>query len=237
MKRPIHIFIIESEASHSVTSVRSMLNEVKIFLRSTGSLGKVEFHDGASVADLQNEAAVFAAWTKQLPEDDPVVLWISVHGANSELGVHEDKRKFVGTSGVSAQGEEVQWLNFFAPVKAAVFPQRVVVLMDVCCGASPTAPSRLSTPKEKRPAMLFGPARPAKRSELDAASRSLFRHLENHGIPSLANTMPIVDDLNASFPPALASGTPFYRMWWWNGDILNRYPSPPQVAGSQIKRK
>lgn len=228
MKSRINVFVIESESPGSTTSVRSIFGSVQNSLMHAGCLGKIAFYDAPRKADLDAAANAFRAWTMTLPLDEPIVLWISIHGADPEPGVADNIRRLVGTSGVSAKGEEVSWLELFDPVKLAKNPKRVVMLMDVCWGSSPTAPSRLSSPRANRPALLFGPARPACRAELDVATKSLFYHLSKSGIPDQNTSRNLVDSLNTHFSPALATGTPFYRVWWWENDRLHRHPEPPR---------
>ena len=237
MKRPINIFVIESEEPSSKTSVRGILNKISDNLKKSGSLGKVEFKIAPGNTDLQDSAIAFKDWAKSLPVEDPIILWISIHGADPEYGVADDKRKYVGTAGVTAQGEEVSWYDFFAPIQAAANPSRIIVLMDVCWGSSPTAPARLTTPSKSQPAMLFGPARPANRNELDKATEMIFNLLDKNDELSAAEAKAAIDGINSTFEPSVTSGTPFYRMWWWDNSTLRRYPNPPSPTVSRVDKQ
>ena len=193
------------------------------------------FLDAPTKADLHAASTAFAAWTRQVPQDAPVILWLSVHGADPEPGVADDKRTLVGTSAVSSDGEEVDWVEFLEPAMHAAKPGRVVVLMDVCWGSSPTAPARLTTPATRRPHMVFGPARSALRNELDLASTNILHSIAKSGLPTPHTATVIVDSLNTKFPPSHATQTPFYRVWWWNG--ANGLVMHPTSSKSKVKRK
>jgi hypothetical protein len=130
----------------------------------------------------------------------------------------------VGTSGVDVDGNELKWFEFFGPIKRAHSPGHIVVLVDICWGTSPTIAAVWTTPPDKRPAVIFGPARSASRPELDAAAKVIVDHLAKHGIPDVAAARRIVDGLNSKYPPAESSGTPFYRAWYWEASGLKRYP-------------
>lgn len=162
-----------------------------------------------------------------LPKTEPVVLWISVHGADPEPGVPANNRRLAGTSGVSTLGEQIAWHEFFDMVKQANNPGRIIVLMDVCWGSSPTAPSRLASPKAYRPRFVFGPARTAYRHELDTASKTIFDFMIQNDIPDINNAKNLVDSINTVIPQTGPKETPFYRLWWWSNDKLVRYPEPP----------
>ncbi len=223
MNMPINVFIIESETPNSTTSVHHIWDEIKKLLQQAGSLGKYEFYDAPSKADLSAAARKFGTWTDSLSDNEPVILWISVHGVDPEPKVSGKDRKYVGTSGASAKCEKVEWENFFAPIKLAKNPKRIIVLMDVCWGASPTAPARLTTPAIHRPALLFGPARSANRTELDCASKYLVELMGKSGIPAVNDAKSLVDSLNLKFSAA-PNGTAFYRVWWWENTKIHRYP-------------
>lgn len=228
----VHVFVVESERPNSPTSIRTTYGNVQTLLAKAGTLGRGVFVDAPTKKDVIEAAATFSAWTGTLPPKDPIVLWPSIHGANPEPGVPDDKRKLVGTSGASAAKERVHWQDVFSPVKQAQDPSRVVILMDVCWGASPTAPRSLTLPPETRPALVFGPARSANRTELDAASHAILGHISKYGIPDVATAKQIVDTLNSKFKPA-KTGTSFYRVWWWDATGMHRHPEP----ASKIKRK
>ena len=238
MKKPVHIFVIESEEPHSSTSVRQIWGKIKTELQHSGSLGKSEFAEASTKSDLQDAATNFQTWTGLLPMSEPIVLWLSIHGVDPEPGVPDGQRNLVGTSGASAKCEAVDWACFFGPIKLANDPHRVIVLMDVCWGSSPTAPACLATPSATRPAFIFGPARDAYRSELDTASESLFHLLCKKGIPGADEAKKLVDSINSMFPAATPKSTPFYRVWWQkNATGLQRYPEPPSLETvTRVKR-
>lgn len=226
----VHVFIIESEVANSPTSVRAVWTTLRASLHAAGTLGQSLFVDAPTKADLLAASVAFAAWTKQLSANDPVILWLSVHGADPEPGVLDDRRKLVGTSGASSALEEVEWIEFFGPAKSASSPSRVAVLMDVCWGSSPTAPARLTTPAATRPHMVFGPVRSAFSNELALASQAIVGSIARHGLPAPAQAKKLVDTLNSKCPPSQTTGTGWYRAWWWSDGTgkIQMHPEPPK---------
>lgn len=231
----VHVYIIESEVPQSPTSVRPVWQTIRAALSASGRLGQSAFVDAATRVDLLSAAAAFGAWTRQVPVAEPIVLWLSLHGADPEPGVADDAdRKKVGTAGVSSVGEEVEWVDFLSPAKAAASPGRVVVIADVCGGSSPAAPARLARPADQRPHMVFGPTRAAFAHELALASQTIIGWIANNGLPSGDQATSLVDSLNLRFPGAL-TGTDWYRAWWWaQGDETKMHPGVGER--SRIKR-
>lgn len=232
---PVHLFAIESEVPGSPTSVRPTWNAVRASLQSAQTLGQAMFIDAATKNDLLAATEAFRSWTTQVASDEPIILWISIHGADPESGVPDSERKLVGTSGASVKREEIGWDELFLPVKGAHLPDRVVLLMDVCWGSSPTAPARLTTPAILRPRAVFGPTRNAFPNELSSASQTVIGWIAQRGLPSPEDAKAIVDLLNMKYLPSPTTGTGWYRAWWWESDGIVAYP----VAGAQseIKRK
>ncbi|MBY0309519.1 MAG: hypothetical protein K2Q09_12320 [Phycisphaerales bacterium] len=231
----MHVFIIESEVAGSTTSVRPTWNTIRSNLQAAGTLGQSMFVDAPTKADLHAAATAFAAWSGQVPKDDPVVLWLSVHGADPEPGVPDDQRKLVGTSGASSVLEEVDWEQFLRPVKGASSPRRITVLMDVCWGSSATAPARLETPAASRPYMVFGPVRSAFPAELALASHAVIGWIAKRGLPLPVDAKSLIDSLNTKCPPSQTTGTGWYRAWWWN-DTGTIQMHPTSTKG-KFKRK
>jgi hypothetical protein len=221
----INVYVIESEEPKSKTSVRKIYNNICADLRTVGMLGESDFIDAPNVVELIAAADKFETWTKILPATEPILLWPSIHGGDPEYGTDDVKRKLVGTSGVDINGNEVEWYKFFAPIKRATEPGRIVIVLDVCWGTSPTVAAVLTTPADRRPAMIFGPSRNSNRSELDVATKMIVDQLTQHGIPDVSSAKKLVDDLNVKFPPATASGTPFYRVWYWGVAGAQSYPA------------
>lgn len=231
----VHVFIIESEVANSPTSVRAAWTTIRASLQAAGTLGLSMFVDAPTKADLHAASAAFAAWTKQVPVKEPVILWLSVHGADPEPGVPDGQRKLVGTSGASSALEEVEWREFFEPAKSASHPRRVVVLMDVCWGSSSSAPARLMRPAAKRPHMVFGPVRSAFSNELALASQAIVGSIAREGLLSAAQGMKLVESLNSMCPPSTTTMTGWYRAWWWDG--AGKIQMHPQTSKKITKRK
>ena len=132
-----------------------------------------------------------------------------------------------------SNGKEIEWDKFFAPIKRAPEPARIVIVLDVCWGTSPTIAAFWTTPADRRPAMIFGPARDANRAELDGAIKLIADHMAKNGIPDIATAKKLVDYLNGKYPSAAASGTPFCRVWFWDAAGAKRYP---EITKDNIRR-
>ena len=214
---PVNIFVVESELPESETSVKDTWEVERDMMKQAGQLGKHEFIAGQSSEELDAAMERFAEWTRDIPCDEPVLLWLSVHGRTPKAKGH------VGTSGVTARKQLIEWFKFFNPAKNSTCPSRIVLLMDVCWGGSPTAPSRLTTPKASRPHMVFGPRRAAYRNELDSAFEEVVGIVKTGALPTEDDAKTIVDKLNQKYPPV--NDGEFYVGWWWDATGLKRHPA------------
>jgi|GEM_PF-2526367 len=214
---PVNIFIVESELPESETSVKGTWEVEQELLTKAGQLGQHEFVEGQSRKELEEAMSRFAEWSDTIPCDEPILLWLSIHGRAPEDETH------VGTSGETAEGQLIEWFKFLEPVKKSNCPARIVVLMDVCWGGSPTAASRLTTPAVSRPHMVFGPRRPAYRNELDSAFEEVIGLLKTSVLPAEADAKAIVDKLNLKYPPVVDGE--FYRCWWWDDSGIKQHPA------------
>jgi hypothetical protein len=223
---PVHIFPVESVPPSLLQgdSIARAYPAVRDYLRGDNHSGfandkYLECGDRATVVSAINE---FVTWSGQLPQSETKLLWVSLHGARPR-----ESEQDVGIRGVSATREPIDWWDTLSSL-CGKCPSNVVVLMDVCWGASPAAPAAL-TKGTGVPSLLFGPVRDAHRLELDTATGLVVSALARGVVPTATQAKRIVRTLNAAFPPDPKNNKPFYRVWWWNkrGD-LKRFPDAPE---------
>lgn len=219
----IHICVVETESAGSPTSVEGAWSTYEQLLQADGCLGSSLLILTRNHDSLEGAFEQFLSWTCSLPADDTVLVWVSIHGLTPE------NEGLVGTSGWSDQLGEVHWFETLAPaIQGACEPGRILVLMDVCWGASPTAPARLSTPATRRPYGLIGPRRAASRNELDSLFEGVMAVLCANRLPCDEELRQVVDSLNQKYP-ASKHGE-FCRFWNWNQEgTLVAYPEFPGV--------
>ncbi len=230
----VHVFPIESVRPSVLggDSIQNAFLMARTYLGHHGQSGAVtdEFLACADRASVDAAIEEFLGWATNLLSEEPKVLWLSLHGKPPET------KGAVSTAGVSAayetsesdEAEVIDWGLSLAKLRGAC-PPNVVVLSDVCWGASPTAPGRLTEKAGASPTFFFGPVRAAHRLELDSAAGLLFGLLARGEVPTLDDAKAVVRQLNACFPPDATNGKPFYRVWWWNeaGEI-HREPDAPE---------
>lgn len=218
----IHICVFETEQAGSSTSVEGAWPIYEQELRNCGCLGSSKLILTRNFQNLDDAFQEFQEWTCTLPSDEPILFWVSIRGLTPK---GDD---LVGTSGWSDQFGEVHWFKTLTPaIHGACRPSRILVLMDVCWGASPTAPARLSTPASKRPYGLIGPRRSALRNELDSLFEKVVNILCTRGLPCRDELRAVVDELNLKYQ-ANDDGE-FCRFWTWNTEGT---PLPhPKIQG------
>jgi hypothetical protein len=227
---PVHIFAIQSVGESLVggDSIERTYFLLRTYLKDLGQLG--DFHDGHlkchDKSSVVKAIIEFTEWARSRPEDDPKLLWFSLHGKPPENKLH------VGIHGLSAEftqsrepGEIVDWHIVLNSLHGKCAPN-VVVMMDVCWGGSPAAPAGL-TARNGTPKFLFGPIRAGHRIELDTATGLIISTLLDGFVPSLERAEAVVTFLNQSFPKDLDTGNEFYRVWSWNeAGTPHCYPAP-----------
>ena len=181
----VHVFPIESVPSSLLggDSIANMYTMVRTYLGQRGQSGDTvdKYLSCASRGEVEAAVDEFLRWSQMRPHGDPKVLWLSLHGQKPSTPAQ------VGTLALSAghsdsslsEHEIVEWAPVFAKLRAR-FPPGVIVLSDVCWGASPTAPARLTNKNGNNPAMFFGSVRRSHRLELDAAAAIVFGVLARH---------------------------------------------------------
>ena len=227
---PVHVFPVESVPSSILggDSIENVYMMVRTYLSQRSQSGDtVDRHMACgSRRDVEVAIEEFLSWSRAKPNEDPKVLWLSLHGVPPKTPAD------VGTSAMSAapyasasdEFEIVEWAPAFATLRGACAPG-VVILSDVCWGASPTAPARLTSKIGSNPALFFGPVRKSHRLELDTAAGIVFGALARGSVPTVDEAQRIVLHLNASFPRDAKNDKPFYRVWWWADDRnLECYP-------------
>jgi hypothetical protein len=217
----VHVFPVQSlpEKDKDI-SLEEAYAKVKAYLREQYQWGETtdEHLHCTNLTALSSAINEFAAWSGQLPLNDPKLLWIRLHGEPPTMEEH------VGTRGISGEDQRFDWWRLFSGA-CGKFPLNVVVIMDVCWGASPTAPSML-TRKTGNPMLLFGSVREAYPFELDTATRLIVGALATGVVPKIPEVKHFVRTLNAVFPYDPKNNKPFYRVWWWNKrGALNRFPA------------
>jgi len=223
----VHLFPVESLSENEKHfSIKEAYCMFRAFLSLHNQLGETtdEHMHCANLAALNDAIDKFVAWSGKHPQDDPKLLWLSLHGEKPMNDLH------VGTYGVSSQSEIVDWWEAFSRV-CGKFPRNVVVLMDVCSGASPAAPPML-TKRTGNPSLFFGPVRAATRLELDIATGHVVCALARGAVPAVREAKRVVDTLNTVFPSDPKNNKPFYRVWWWT----KRSARPNCYTAPQSKR-
>ena len=225
----VHVFPVESlSKDHNHLSMKDAYSRVQEYLAIRNQLGKTtnEYMHCADLAALKNAIPKFVEWAKQLPQDDPKLLWMRLHGGAPRNKAH------AGTRGVSSEDQFFDWYEVFSAVHGK-FPRNVVV-MDVCWGASPSAPARM-TGKTGNPTFLFGSVRSACPFEFDSAIGLLVGALARGVVPSVTDAKSVVRALNTAFPPDSNNSKPFFRVYWWTkrNAPLNCYP---KLQGTKLTR-
>lgn len=230
---PIHVFPVESVRDSALggDSIEHAYLMARTYLGQCGQSGEttdayMQCADRAAVETAMDE---FVEWAHRRPHDDPKVLWLSIHGAPPSAEAR------VGTSGASAAHrisepdprEVVEWASAFKKLRGAC-PPNMLVMADVCWGASPTAPARTTNRHGTTPKLFFGPVRSAHRLELDTAAGIVFGILARGMMPTVDEAQSLVAQLNTWFPADAANGKPFYRVWWWDSDgAICHFPDAP----------
>jgi hypothetical protein len=229
------MFVVESVQDSALggDSVEAMLPIVRSYFQDFQPTGELQTRLRCrGTADLLGAINEFVTWTGNRPPDDPKWLWISLHGKKPA------RPQQVGTHGVAiavslktggahvATREDFDWHKIFAPL-AKTSLSNVVIVMDVCCGGSPSAPAR-ATGISGGPSYLFGPSRSAHRLELNTATALLTSIMRNGTLPTITEAKEIVSILNRSFPKDPESGKEFYRAWWWEDGHQRCFPKPSE---------
>lgn len=219
----VHVFPVESLSENDKDlSLEEPYSKVQEYLGARHQLGETtnEHMHCANLAALSNAVNQFVAWSGQQPPDDPKLLWMRLHGETPRHELH------VGTHGISGEDEIVDWWKVFSGA-CGKFPPNVVVIMDVCWGASPAVPDML-TKNTGNPTLLFGSVREAYPFELDTASGLVVGALVSGKVPTVPEAKGIVRALNAAFPSDPRNNKPFYRVCWWNKRGKHRFPDAPE---------
>jgi hypothetical protein len=218
----VHIFPIQS-VPESITgwdSTEHTYALVRTYLSEHRQLGeKDEKHLHCANTDEVNDAVrEFANWANQLPEDEPKLLWLSLHGkpplSKQHVGTRAVSAVFCTDADQERSPEIIDWWKTVGELSGQ-FPPNVVVMMDVCWGGSPSAPAAL-TRCSGNPQLLFGAVRSAHRLELDAAAGLIVASLIGGMAPSVIKAKDVVSVLNASLPKDADANKPFFRVWWWD---------------------
>ena len=230
----VHVFPIESVLPSLLRgdSIQNVYRMARAFLGQYGQLGEVhdKYMECADRSSVEAGIGAFLDWATKRPNDEPKVLWLSLHGKPPGT------KGTVGTAAVTAayrpsepnKAEIVDWGSSLAVLRGAC-PPNVLVLSDVCWGASPTAPRSVTQASGGNPKMFFGPVREAHRLELDTAAGLVYGLLIRGAVPSSDDAQTIVRNLNACFPTDHANENPFYRVWWWDaGGKAHRFPDAPE---------
>lgn len=215
----VHVFPIESVRQSLLggDSIEHAYRMARMYLSQHSQSGETTdtYMNCADVAAVEGALSAFPEWASSRTETDPKVLWLSLHGKPPENPAG------VGTEGLSAsyrvdlETEVVQWERVFVKLRG-IWPANTVVLSDVCWGASPTAPARMTDQGSANPALFFGPLRKAHRLELDSAAGLVFGLLSRGTVPEIEDAKAVVDEVNHCFPLDAVNGKPFYRVWWWD---------------------
>ena len=230
----VHVFPIQSVNASLLggDSIENAYRMARTYLGQRGQSGATndKYMQCRDRNDVERAIDVFLEWAKNQPALEPKVLWLSLHGKPP------GNAAYVGTQGLSAAynsettdpTEVVEWFGTLAKLRGDC-PPNVVVVSDVCWGASPTGPARLTAHGADNPALFFGPVRTAHRLELDTAAGMIFGLLARGVIPAADEARTVVDSLNACFPPDEANGNQFYRVWWWDrSGQIHRHPDAPE---------
>ena len=217
----VHVFPVESiSENEKYLSIKEAYSKVQAYLTLYNQLGDTtdKHMHCANLAALSAAIGEFVTWSGQHPQDDPKLLWLSLHGESPLNELH------VGTRGVSSECEIVDWWKAFSGL-CGNCPSNVVVLMDVCWGGSPAAAAML-TGKTGNPTLLFGSVRAAYPFELDTASGLVVGALTRGVVPTFREAKRVVHTLNTVFPSDPKNNKPFYRVWWWNKrGVRNQFPT------------
>jgi hypothetical protein len=227
----VHVFPVESlPENHKDLSLKEAYSKVKEYLRERYQLGETtdEHMHCANMAALSNAIKKFVDWSKQHPPDDPKLLWMRLHGEPPTMDEH------VGTRGRSSEDEIFDWWKVFSGV-CGKFPRNVVVIMDVCWGASPAAPQML-TKGTGNPALLFGSVRAAYPFELETAIGLVVGALTRGVVPTVTEAKGMVRALNTAFPSDPKNNKPFYRVCSWTKRSTrpNCYPAPRSTRLTRV---
>ncbi len=204
----VHVFPVESLSEKELSMERAYSN-IRKYLGIRNQRGQTASRPMhcTDVDALNNAIKRFIAWSGRLPQDDPKLLWMRLHGEEPVNKQH------VGTRGVSSKNEFFNWWKVFSGF-CGKFPRNVVVVMDVCWGASPAAPAMMSG-KTGNPRLLFGSVRAAYPFELETAIGLVVGALARGAVPTLAGARGVVRALNRVFPSDPKNDKPFYRVCWW----------------------
>ena len=231
----VHTFPIESVQPTLLggDSIETAYRLVRTYLSEHNQSGETnENHMKCPDRVAVNHAVrEFVSWSRLHPQDEPKLLWLSLHGKEPSSSID------VGTRGLSAafrtlgannEAEIVDWWDVLS-VLCGECPPNVVVVMDVCWGASPSAPASL-TKRTGNPKLLFGPVRSAHRLELDTAIGLILATLVRGAVPSVDTAKATVRALNEFFAPDSKTNRQFYRVWWWNEDGTHEcFPAPARI--------
>ena len=230
---PVHMFVVESVRDSALggDSVNATLPIVRSYFQDFQLTGELETRMRCrGTAELLGAINEFVTWAGNRPYDDPKWLWISLHGRKparpQQVGTQGVAVAVSGKSGAAhvATSEDFDWHQVFAPLTKSSVPN-VIIVMDVCWGGSPSAPSR-ATGLSGGPSFLFGPNRSAHRLELNTATALLASLIRNGKLPTIKEAKQIVSILNKSFPKDPDSGKEFYRVWWWKNGYQRCFPKP-----------
>ena len=218
----VHVFIIECAADLQGIDPELVRYTISTYLSRQRQGGQVERVIATTEESAKAEIARFPIWVTTVRSDeDWVVFWLSMHGRNPGTPQKVVTSGEVVVDPSTRATEEIDWCTLLAETPG--WPKRTVVLLDVCWGGSPTFTR--SAVRSECPAFVLGSTREAARLELDAAAALLFGTLGVKGTIDHENAKKVVDSLNAVFSPNPDTGTPFYRVWWYDADHhQQRYP-------------
>ena len=228
----VHVFPVESLSENDKhLSMEQAYSKVQGYLLTRNQLGKTtnQHMHCPNLPAVRTAIDEFVVWSGKHPQEDPKLLWMRLHGSSPA----KNRPRDVGTRGYSA-GACFNWWQVFSGVTGR-FPPNVVVVMDVCWGASPAAPAMMSG-RTGNPTLLFGSVRAAYPFELETAVALIVGALARGVVLRVPEAKGIVRALDKAFPADTKNNKPFYRVYWWNKRGEHRFPDAPEHKITRIRQ-
>lgn len=186
---------------------------------------KVLVRPGFTWTEFQAALHEFISWHETVAQNNPgeiIVLWLSVHGAPSKVGVR---------CGDGSQHSMKEVLGtFFRKLRP-----NVVLLQSICWGGYP-AITHVMNNGQYGPCLIFGPTIEVDVSALHHAEGETLKFLAARPNPSPASLRDHLNSVNSWGARTHKGHNSFYRVWYWSESPHRPARYPGSTNAARMKR-